>query len=424
MEGGPLAWAFFRVAAAGRALVPRRRRELPSAPRRIAVVRLGGVGDAVLATPILGPLRERYPGASLEVVCWRAAEGVFRGNPVVHRVLSSPLLDARTPRDLARSLRFREWVRLRGFFRGVDLVIFLVRTCSVAGFLKAALVAHWARKAVRVGIDTGGRAHYLDLRVEEGGGAAQHEVGGVASVLKALGAPIRSDALSLSVPVSSGDRERAGELLGPLTGRPFAALHLGSSQEGWRGLKRFGLELWEAVARGLHDRYGLSMVLLGSHEDRQANFALARALASGRAGPIPVVDLSGRTALMEVVAVVERARLFVGTDSGVAHLAACAPTPGIALFAFTDFVRMAPWSQNAKVMVPPLACAPCQYTLGYERCENRCCFDLDPEEVLRTAGELLAGGEEKAWGARSGATGCSAGGSPRAAVTPAGRRSC
>ncbi|MBI5016174.1 MAG: glycosyltransferase family 9 protein [Deltaproteobacteria bacterium] len=354
------------------------------------IVKLGGVGDAVLATPILAPLSERHPAARLDVACWSAAQPVFLGNPRIGEVFSSPILDAAGFGHLARSLRFRELARLRTFFRGADAVLFLNRICTVGGFLKLLFAAALSGAAAKVGLDTDNRrGAFLDVRVPDPGYLVRHEVTYVRDILAALGIDVAPERLRATIHVDEAARRRVDDLLFPLGGRPFMTLHVGSSKEGWRALKRLPLQVWLDLAARIARDFGTPLVLVGGREDRDANAEfLARAPEHGLAGH-PLFDLGDRTTLPELLEVISRSSLFVGTDSGVAHVGGCSRTPLVTVFLFSDSVGFAPLGDRSHVLSRRLVCNPCLYRKGYETCVRRECFGISAEEIFAKVRSVL-----------------------------------
>src|SRR4029078_13624164 len=81
---------------------------------------------------------------------------------------------------------------------------------------------------------------------------------------------------------------------------------------------------------------------------------------------LPLTDLS----LPEVTALLSRARLFVGNDSGVAHMAAAVATPAVVVFGSSNTAHWQPWaSAPAEFVLEEMDCQPCH---GYfcEKCEE------------------------------------------------------
>ena len=118
-------------------------------------------------------------------------------------------------------------------------------------------------------------------------------------------------------------------------GGPFAAAHVASFAH---AAKRWDLARFAEVFDALAARRGLPVVLLGSAGEKAVNAEAASLATKAR-----VFDLSGATSLPEALGVLAEARLFVGNDSGLAHLASAAGTPSVVVFGSTDPDATRPW---------------------------------------------------------------------------------
>ena len=70
-------------------------------------------------------------------------------------------------------------------------------------------------------------------------------------------------------------------------------------------------------------------------------------------------DLTGKTSLVELAALLQRAQLFVGIDSGIMHLAAAMGTPVVGIFGPTDPQHTGPAGERSVVVRRELQCSPC-----------------------------------------------------------------
>src|SRR5205085_1599027 len=145
---------------------------------------------------------------------------------------------------------------------------------------------------------------------------------------------------------------------------PFALVHPAAAFDS----KQWATENFARVIADLHAR-GLPTVAIAAPTEREIIQDLRR-LAS-----VPIqtfADLS----LPEVTALAARARLFVGNDSGIAHIAAAVQTPSVVIFGSSNVAHWRPWT-NAPAMVvrEEMACAPCPgYTckeFGVAQCIRR-----------------------------------------------------
>jgi heptosyltransferase-2 len=351
--------------------------------RRIAVVKLGGVGDAVLATTVIPHLRRRYPAAGLELVCCQAAAPLLGAVPGVSASFSSPLLDASGIRALGGRASLKEARRLADYFRTVDLLVFLNRIVSTGGFLKYLLVARLTGKAVKAGIDTSGRGGYLDVRVPDPGFLVGHEVDVMGAVLKALGMEVPRDDMRLTLSAPAAESERIDRLLEQWGWRKFLVLHAGSSTVDWRGLKRIDPAVWGEVIRWAVEKEGVPVFLVGAGEDRGVNDWLIRRVAGMGIPKDAVIDFTDRAGLPGLFHLIRRATRFVGTDSGVAHLAAGTGNPSVVVFTFASPMDIAPWGRSVRIVRRELPCSPCIYWEGFRKCREKECRSVEAEDIIR-----------------------------------------
>jgi ADP-heptose:LPS heptosyltransferase len=89
-------------------------------------------------------------------------------------------------------------------------------------------------------------------------------------------------------------------------------------------------------------------MIVGGPDDRQAALALRTAVPRER-----LIDLAGRESLLVSYAALQRARLFIGNDSGLMHLAAAAGAPTLGLFGPSDERLYAPWGPKARTLRGP-----------------------------------------------------------------------
>ena len=111
-------------------------------------------------------------------------------------------------------------------------------------------------------------------------------------------------------------------------------------------------------------------------------------LSTGARGEARVLRLTGP--LGDAAAVLERAALYVGSASGLAHLAAAVGTPALTLFAPADPNRVCPFGYRHLVVQPPRDCAPCflypwQATRPKMRCREPMCITLIEVDAVMTA---------------------------------------
>ena len=175
---------------------------------------------------------------------------------------------------------------------------------------------------------------------------------------------------------------RAAELLGQSPGRGFVAFQLGASQD----YRRWPVEAFVQAGRVLWARTGRTPVLLGTASEGH----LAREFAAQ--ADYPCTDLTGRTDLPTLAAVLTRMDLLLTNDTGTMHLAAGLGVPVAAVFLATaQPFDTGPYLEGALSLEPDMPCHPCSFGEG---CPHglACREALDGAAVGDLLAALLAGG--------------------------------
>jgi predicted lipopolysaccharide heptosyltransferase III len=166
-------------------------------------------------------------------------------------------------------------------------------------------------------------------------------------------------------------------------GRPFVVIHPGAK---WPP-KRWHAERFRVLTGRLLS-HGLAVVLAGDAADRPLLDAVA-----GEGTPSPLLFiLAGDLQFSAVGALLREARLFIGNDSGLMHLAEAVGTPIVALFGPTFPDRTGPLGPTHRALVKPIPCRPCRLYFTRDRCErghNYCMDMIDVDEVWASTHALL-----------------------------------
>uniref|UniRef100_A0A7C1JXB9 Glycosyltransferase family 9 protein n=1 Tax=Thermomicrobium roseum TaxID=500 RepID=A0A7C1JXB9_THERO len=361
---------------------------MPARFRRILVVKIADLGDAVLTLPALRVLRSAYPDITIDVLTSRVGAELYGLCPVINHIYV--LEKSRLRRggllhllELAVTLRRRQY----------DAVILLHHLTTWPGRLLYRILLAATGSPVRAGIDNG-TGHFLTHRVVDRGFGAVPEWQYALEIAQALGALEAPEPPYLQIPEEA--RSQAQRLLEPVP-RPFVVIHPGVGP--FAPARRWPAERFAAVARELARRQ-LGIVVTGTANEKTDAAPLLNIEG--------VHDLIGRTEIATLAAVLEQASLVLGSDCGVVHLAAALGRPTLALFGPTNVEAWRPLGSSIAnplqtlhdtgpvlALTVRLPCSPCCY-VGYrvgrpEGCSLRTCLTLlTPELVTETALKLLA----------------------------------
>jgi ADP-heptose:LPS heptosyltransferase len=328
--------------------------QLP-AQATVVVIRLRSLGDTVLTTPALTLLNRARPDLRIIPIVERPFDAVLEGNPAVSRILSvSRTAGAWERVGLLREIR-REKPQLCLNLHGGSTSAWLTALCGAryrAGF------SHFRRRfAYNVSIP---RAQQILGRAEN---EPVHTAEHLASAVFYLGVPV------VEIPRAT---LQAGAP--PMEVRkPYAVLHVTAAYF----TKQWAASRFRQAAELLRCR-GLEPVILAGPGEG-AVFAEFPGLQCFAGRPLPWVQ-----------SLIAGAALFVGNDSGPAHIAAAFAVPTVVIFGSSNSKVWRPWKTPHEVVETAWDCKPCPGDRCYAFDEPRCILSVEAQAVCAAIERLLA----------------------------------
>ena len=334
--------------------------------RRIALIKPSALGDIVHSLPVLSALRVRFPAAHITWVVNRAYEALLTGHPDLTDTLPfdrGALKGVR--RSLATAYSFLTTLRRRRF----DLVI------DMQGLLRTGVMARLSGAARRVGFANareGSRYAYTD-RIPSPALPAAHAVDRMWCVAEAFG--VGHLPKVFRVPLQPAEVDAARHELAALP-RPLVAVAVGAK---WL-TKRWPAAHFAELLNRAHAHTGGTAVFVGASGDT----ALSQAVIASLRGP--ALDLTGRTSLPRLSAVLSLADIMLGNDTGPLHLAAALGRPCVAPYTCTKVALHGPYSQTANCVETSVACGGSYL----KKCGNMICMpELTPDRLWSKLSEAL-----------------------------------
>ena len=331
-------------------------------PERILIIKPSSLGDVVHTLPVLAALRRRWPDAHISWLVTPACAGLLEGHPLLDHVIlfqrrrlgriwRSPAAGAELA-DLSRSLR-------HGRF---DLVI------DLQGLFRSGWLAWQSRARCRVGLDSARELARVVYTQRVAADVNLHAVDRNMMLAEAVGCA--TDRVEFPLPESPDARQYIDSLIPPE--QPVAVLLPGAN---WL-TKRWPASRFAELVDPLERNLGLRCATAGGPE------------TADLAAEIPAhYNLTGRTTLPQLVALLRRADLVIANDSGPMHIAAALGRPLVAVFGPTSPQRSSPYRRDASVVRLDMPCSPC----FSRRCSHRSCLRwLEAQAVLAVAEEQLA----------------------------------
>jgi predicted lipopolysaccharide heptosyltransferase III len=337
--------------------------------KRVLLVRLRSIGDTVLTTPSLFALKRFLPHASIDILLEDWVAPVLEGFPHVDSVITLERKSTSARARVARQLRANNY----------DVVY------NLHGGTTATLLTRATGAKHRVGYQT---YQYARLHNHLSPSSSllwardkTHSVEQQLALLGWTGVPV-SDRPPTEVAVTSeASAAVAGRLqLAGLADVPFAVIHPAAAfaTKQWAAAK-FGL-----LAEDLRSK-GLAVIAITTANEKSVIEEMNKNTATE-------VNAFTDLTLPEITALLARARVFIGNDSGIAHIAAAVKAPSVVIFGSSNTAHWRPWtpsliSSAAEVVIEEMDCQPCH---GYF-CEK---FD-EPECIKRVPVERVIAATER-----------------------------
>lgn len=320
--------------------------------RRVLVVRLRSIGDTILATPSLIALRRFLPDVQIDVLLEDWVAPILEGFDAVDNVLTVERDDFKSRARVARRIRRTKY----------DVAINLHGGTTAAFFVRASGAPH------RIGYSNY-RYNFLynhlfsssaDFWQREKTHSAEQQL----ALLGFAGVPV-SDKPKSRLVVSKKSAAEMDSFLHVygIDDKKIALIHPAAAFE----TKQWATENFAKIIDYLASRDVFSVAVAAPKEEHIIK-ELSEKTSSIFQG---FTDLT----LPEITALASKAKIFIGNDSGIAHIAAAVQTPSIVIFGSSNVNHWRPWTDAPhEILYEKMPCAPCA---GYA------CEEFEQPECIR-----------------------------------------
>jgi ADP-heptose:LPS heptosyltransferase len=300
---------------------------------RVVIPIVAGIGNALLAVPMVRRIKRHFPGSRITILARIDAMGdVFRRVCEVDEVVITGKGARGIWKNVSESRRRKPDVYLVPFPSNRWQYALLTLTSGAKRkVLHSYPVGYW------------GAMHFVGDRVAAIKGI--HDVQQNLNLLRALGV----EDVAAEAPVFEvRDEDRTAVEDGGAPAPAPIVIHAGSAKTVLAEAKRWPVELYGKLIDELEQAFGSQVLLLEGPDERGVADEILPHVRQAR----PMVKrLQGP--LSEAAALLERATLYVGSDSGLAHLAAAVGTPAVTIFSAADPDRVCPFGYRHLVVQPP-----------------------------------------------------------------------
>jgi lipopolysaccharide heptosyltransferase II len=351
---------------------------------KILLVRLRQIGDVVFTTPAIHALRRNFPAAHLTYLVEPAAAPIVAHNPHLDEVIIAPR--SRGVRGVIDDLALGRRLRAERFDLAIDF----------HGGPRASLLTWLSGAPERVGYEVNGRGWMYTTRVGRPRELRpRHSVVNQWDLLAALGVPPPDPE---TAPTEMAVDRRAAAAVDERLARAgvgaadrIVVVHVSAGNPFRRWPPDHFVELTTALAG---EDAARRVVITSGPSDEEA---AARVIASARERLGPEAGARvlscGEFSLAELRALLDRATLYIGGDSGPLHVASTTGVPIVGLYGPTLPERSAPWRSavyaTESVDAGPLPCRPCEQRVCAPG-DFRCLIAIRPRQVVEAAQRALS----------------------------------
>jgi ADP-heptose:LPS heptosyltransferase len=315
----------------------------------VVVIRLRSLGDAVLTTPALRLLKTARPDLRVSVVLDEVFAPLLESSADIDEVIRA---DRARRTQAIRDIRKRSPALCLNIHGGASSAWMT----ALSGAKHRAGFAHFRMESV-YNIRIPRAQQVLGLGEDAPVHTAQH----LASAMFFLGVP-RQEAPAA--------RLFADLLKRP---RPYAVLHVAAAYE----TKQWAAEHFRAIATHIEQVHGLEPILIAGPGQDHLLTQFAEFTTMPNLG-IP-----------QLMSLMAGAKLFIGNDSGPAHIAAAFSKPCAVIFGSSDSRVWGPWKTPSQIIETSWDCKPCPGDRCYAFDQPRCILSIEEASVARAVDALL-----------------------------------
>jgi heptosyltransferase-3 len=359
--------------------------------RRVLVVRLRSIGDTVLTTPSLMALRRFLPDAQIDILLEDWVAPVLEGFDAVDSVLTFSRKSKKSRIEVLLKLRRNKYDVVFNLHGGTTSTFFV----RAAGAKHRVGFSHYRYKFLYNHLLSSSKDFWHTEKIHS---AEQH-----LALLGFAGVPVldkpksrlvvtETALKSLEEKLTAETQRRRGEdaknfwaetsfeksKIQNLKSK-IALIHPTAAFD----TKQWATENFARIAEFLYEK-GFSTIAIATQKEREV---LEKLKQNSR---VPIITFDNLT-LPEITALASKATLFVGNDSGIAHIAAAVETPSVVIFGSSNVVHWRPWTNAPnEIVYEKLSCQPCAGHFCKEFDAPKCILNVKIETVIEAIEKVLS----------------------------------
>lgn len=354
--------------------------------RKFLIINPFGIGDVLFTTPVIRAIKDNYPDAFIGYWCNERVQSLLRNNPDINKIFALSRGDLK---------KIYKKSKPEAIYKTISLLFNIKKgkfdiSLDFSSEHRYSLISKVLGIKRRVGFNYKKRGRFLTDRLDINGYNSKHVVEYYLDLLRLL--DIEPKRYNLVLNVSDETRIKAEnkffrlgikkeDLVIGIAPGAGASWGKDASVKHWPALK------FAQLADNISKDLGAKVLILGDDSERPIADIIVNASVC------KPVDLTGKTSLEELSAVISNLRVLVTNDGGPLHIAVAAGVKTVSIFGPVDDLVYGPYpvSDNHAVIKAHIPCRPCYRDFRLPLCEHerRCLSDIGVDEVFNAVRRLL-----------------------------------
>ncbi|MFA5410468.1 MAG: lipopolysaccharide heptosyltransferase II [Candidatus Omnitrophota bacterium] len=355
--------------------------------KKFLIINPFGVGDVLFTTPVISNIKQRFPESLIGYWCNQRVEGILKNNSKIDRIF------ALSRGDIKKIYYKSKW---EGIYKSYRLYRQLQKerfdiSLDYSLDHRYGLIAKLAGIKKRIGFNYKDRGRFLTDRLDLSGYSYKHVVEYYLDLLKPLNIEPKITKLDLSVPQAEKIKAKAiledlgiteKDLLIGIAAGAGASWGVNASLKHWPAIK------FAQLADKIIKAYSAKIIILGDAPERPIADTIINAMHHH------AIDLTGKTSLESLIAIIDNLQVLVSNDGGPLHIAVALGKKTVSFFGPVSPKVYGPYplDENRHIVLRRnLECSPCYNKFRLSDClKNKECLEaIDVQEALEAVGKLL-----------------------------------
>lgn len=365
---------------------------------QFVIFKVGALGDYIICLDFINLLRRIFPDASIAVIGSNSLNGISELLNNINYVITSDLVSTKKIPKLYSISFYKELFRIRNEIKKNNLFNFFIclnRLESLFGTLKCYLFEKISNAECSMGLDTVNRGFFLNYKIIDNGYLLKHENDYTKEMIIRLSELFNKNLFSKGDLINNRYLAKQWESEYSEVKHIKIVVHPGGGSnphlEKWLE-KRWPINNYISLLEKLGREFQLEVILTGTVAEANLAIQIHEMLKDEK---IMLTNLVGKTTIHEIIEILLKCDMFIGSDSGIAHLASYLNVPALIMFFYSDFVGFAPLGENTVLLHSHIKCAPCLYWFEDRPChgtnwEYKCREEITVETVYASFKKLIA----------------------------------